>query len=269
MIIIILILGLFFGSFLGVLVDRIPKNKNFIKGRSHCDKCKKELGILDLIPVLSFVFLKGKCRYCHAKLSFLYPIIEISTGIMFAVTYIFVVSNQIQNPNYLIINPLSLIPFLYYLFIISSFIVIFFTDLKYGIIPDKIIFPAIAVSFLYLIFNTKYPILNHLLSGFGALLFFLLISFIFYAITKKQGMGGGDMKLSLLLGLFLGFPGIVISLYLAFLTGGILSIILIIWKKKAFLKDALPFGPFLIIGTLISLFWGNQIYLFALNLLGI
>lgn len=273
---IIFVTGLFIGSFLGVLVDRIPKKQNVIKGRSHCDKCKKELGLLDLIPILSFIFLRGKCRYCQTKLPLFYPVIEISTGIMFVLTYIFVISNfkflisnQIQNSNSLIINPLSLIPLLYYLFMIASFIVIFFTDLKYGIIPDKIVVPAILVTFLWLIINQQSTIINHLFSATGVFLFFLIISYVFYMLTKKQSMGGGDIKLSFLLGLFLGFPGILVALYLAFLTGGIIAIILIIWKKKAFSKDTLPFGPFLITGAVISLFFGNYIYFLALNLLGI
>ena len=262
---IIFITGLFIGSFLGVLVDRLPKKQNAIKGRSHCDKCKKELGLLDLIPILSFIFLRGKCRYCGTKLSFFYPIIEISTGMLFLSTY------ALFNFQFSIFNfQLSaFISLLYYLFIISSFIVIFFTDLKYGIIPDKIVFPSILITFLWLIANRQSPIANHLLSGLGAFLFFVIISYLFYLLTKKQSMGGGDIKLSFLLGLFLGFPGILVALYLAFLTGGIIAIILIIWKKKAFLKDTLPFGPFLITGAIISLFFGNYIYFLALNILGI
>ena len=260
---IIFITGLFIGSFLGVLVDRIPKKQNAIKGRSRCDKCKKELGILDLIPILSFVFLRGKCRYCHAKLSLSYPAIEICTGIMFVLTFYFVSS------GFTIYDLRFMISFVFYLFMIASFIVIFFTDLKYGIIPDKIVVPSILITFLWLIANRQSPIANHLLSGVGAFLFFIVISYGFYILTKKQSMGGGDIKLSFLLGLFLGFPGILVALYLAFLTGGIIAIILIIWKKKAFLKDTLPFGPFLITGAIISLFFGNYIYFLALNILGI
>ena len=266
---IIFISGLFFGSFLGVLVDRLPKKENVIKGRSRCDKCKKELGLFDLIPVLSFVFLKRKCRYCHTKLSLLYPVIEILTGIMFALTYMFIISNfkfQISN-EFLILK--SLIILTYYLFMISSFIVIFFTDLKYGIIPDKIVFPAIVINIFYLLFFNPKSLIFNLASGLGAFLFFVIISYIFYILTKKQSMGGGDIKLSFLLGLSLGFPGILVALYLAFLTGGVIAIILILWKKKAFSKDTLPFGPFLIFGAIISLFWGNQIYSLALNFLGI
>lgn len=257
--IVIFIFGLFLGSFLGVVADRIQRNETIIKGRSHCENCKKELGLLDLLPVLSFLFLKGKCRYCKAKLSLLYPIIEISTGILFALTYIFL----IHNSEFIIQN------LIYYLFIISSFIVIFFTDLKYGIIPDKIVVPAVVITFGWLMVNGSWFMVNHLFSAIGAFLFFVVISYVFYILTKKQGMGGGDIKLSFLLGLILGFPGILVSLYLAFLTGAIIAIILILWKKKAFLKDSLPFGPFLITGSLISLFWGNYIYSLALNLLGV
>lgn len=256
---IIFILGLFIGSFLNVLVDRLPKKQNVIKGRSKCDKCKRELGVLDLIPLLSFVFLKGRCRYCHTPLSYFYPVIELSTGILFVLTY------ALFNFQFPIFN----FQLIYYLLMIAFFIVIFFTDLKYGIIPDKIILSAVVVSIFYLFFLNPKSLIFNLASGFGAFLFFIMISFIFYALTKKQGMGGGDIKLSFLLGLFLGFPGILVSLYLAFLTGAIIAIILILWKKKALLRDALPFGPFLIIGTIISLFWGNYIYSFALNLLGI
>lgn len=256
---IIFVLGLFFGSFLGVLVDRLINGENIIKGRSHCEKCKKELGLLDLVPVLSFVMLKGKCRYCHTKLSYFYPIIEITTGTLFLLTYILFGFNSTG------VN----LEFFYYLFIISSFIVIFFTDLKYGIISDKVVFPAVVISLFYFLIFKPFLLLPHLLSGLGAFIFFIVISYGFYILTKKQSMGGGDIKLSFLLGLFLGFPGILVSLYLAFLTGAIISIILILWKKKTSLKDTLPFGPFLISGTIISFFFGSLIYRYALTFLGL
>jgi leader peptidase (prepilin peptidase)/N-methyltransferase len=271
----IFIIGLFIGSFLGVLTDRIPRNETVVKGHSHCEFCKKELKWFDLIPVFSFLSTRGKCRYCKRSLPYFYPVIEISTGILFVLAYIFsipnfkfLIFNQILNPNSLIINPLSLITIAYYLFIVSSLIVIFFTDLKYGIIPDKILLPAIVVSLLcQLIINPSSLIVN-LFCGVGAFLFFVLISVIFSALTKKDAMGGGDIKLAFLLGLFLGFPNIIVSLYLAFLTGGLVGIILIIWRKKSFRKATLPFGPFLISGAVISLFWGNLIFQKVIVLLG-
>lgn len=152
---------------------------------------------------------------------------------------------------------------------ISSLIVIFFTDLKYGIIPDKILLLATGIITINLLFiNPQSPVLNHLLSGVGAFLFFVIISLVFSALTKKDAMGGGDIKLVFLLGLFLGFPDIIIALYIAFLTGAFLGIILILWRKKEFRKATLPFGPFLVLGTVISLFWENPIYSHVLKLLG-
>jgi leader peptidase (prepilin peptidase)/N-methyltransferase len=254
--VILFIFGLFFGSFLGVLSDRLVSGESFIKGRSHCDKCKKELGVLDLIPVLSFLYLSGKCRYCKTKLSISYPLIEILTGVLFFLIYYF-----FKNE--------SLITLFYYFSTLSGFIVIFFSDLKYGIIPDKIVVPLSILSILYILFIKSELLLPNLISGVGAFLFFIIVSYTFFFLTKKESMGGGDIKLSLLLGLFLGFPGIIVSLYLAFLTGAFISIILILWKKKTSLKDSLPFGPFLIMGAVISFFSGSLLFHYALILLGL
>lgn len=264
-----LLIGLFFGSFLGVLVDRIPNNKQFLTGRSKCDKCKKELGVLDLIPVLSFIFSKGRCRHCDVKLSFFYPIIEITTGILFVVVYYLSISNEFFNLQSLIVSPLLLISFLYYYFIISILIVIFFIDLKYGIIPNSLNLVASIITFVYLIVSHRPLIFNHLLTGVFSLLFLLSVSAIFYFLTKKQSMGGGDIKFAFIMGLIIGFPNIIVAFYLAFLTGAIYSIILILWKKKSFRKDSIPFGPFLALATFISIFWGNFIWGNALKLLGI
>lgn len=262
MFLLLLFIGLFAGSFLGVLSDRLPKNETVVKGRSHCDFCRKNLRWYDLIPLLSFISTKGKCRYCKHRLSFFYPVIEITTGILFASTSIFVSS------QFIIYNLAFIIALVYYLLIVSSLIVIFFSDLKYGIIPDKVLLPAIAIVFVYLlIFNPSFLILN-LFSGVLTFLFFVIISLAFTLLLQKQSMGGGDIKLVFLLGLFLGFPNIIISLYVAFLTGALAGIILILWKKKSFRNATLPFGPFLVLGAVTSLFLGNPIYAYVLKLLG-
>ena len=246
------IFGLFIGSFLNVLGDRLPKGKSPIKGRSRCEKCKKTLKWYDLIPLMSFIMLKGKCRYCKTSLSFYYPTVELVTGILFISTAFFVFNGS-QFP---ITNFQLLITFIYYLFIVSSLIVVFFADLKYGIIPDKIIFPAIAVSFLYFLINHSSLIINHLFSAVGASLFFLLL----FLITKGKGMGFGDVKFAFLMGLILGFPNIIIALYVAFLTGAIIGCILIVWRKKRIFGTIIPFGPFLVLGTFFALFWGESIF---------
>lgn len=269
----IFLIGLFIGSFLNVLIDRFPRSKSVIKGRSHCDKCKKILRWYDLIPLLSFILLKGKCRYCHTRLSPYYPIVELTTGIVFAVTTFFVLNgSQFLISNFQFpINYQLLINLIYYLFIAASLIVIFFADLKYGIIPDKIVFPAIFISLFILLFTSKESwflrqladqpatfevgFVNHLLSALGASLFFLFLFFV----TGGRGMGFGDVKFTFLMGLILGFPNIIVSLYIAFLTGAIVGCILIIWRKKRIFGTAIPFGPFLALGTFLGLFWGETI----------
>jgi prepilin signal peptidase PulO-like enzyme (type II secretory pathway) len=153
-------------------------------------------------------------------------------------------------------------------------------DIKYGIILDKILITLTGITIIYLLILNPQPariaiqsvaggsLIVNLICGVLAFLFFLISAFAFKLIRGKDGMGGGDIKLAFVLGLILGFPNIILALYLAFLTGGASGIILILWKKN--LKDAsLPFAPFLIAGTLICLFWGNQIIPKLLQLLGI
>ncbi|MBI2028739.1 MAG: prepilin peptidase [Candidatus Levybacteria bacterium] len=258
-IIFIFLVGTAIGSFLNVLVDRLPRGEGVFGGRSHCDKCKKDLAWYDLIPLFSFLILRGKCRYCHTPLSLYYPVVELTTGILFVLVFVFL-GARIMNQELRILDYITLV---YYFIIISSLIVVFFTDLKYGIIPDAIVAPSIFVSFPYLFFNHYSLILNHLLSGGGAFLFFLFL----FLITKGRGMGFGDVKLSFLLGLVLGFPKIAVALYISFLTGAIVGCILIIWKRKRLHGTKIPFGPFLVFGTLLTIFLGEQIMQIMLGFL--
>ena len=241
--------GLCIGSFLGVLICRIPQNKSIVKGRSYCENCKKTLSFIDLIPLLSFFFLKGKCRYCGIRLSLYYPLIELTTGLLFLFTFLHF---GIRNPE---LGIMGILEPLYLFLIISSLIVVFFIDLQHGIIPDVIIFPATVISILYLLIIHNSLFLTHLLSGLGAFLLFYLL----FALTKGRGMGFGDVKLTLFMGLFLGFPNILVALYIAFLTGAVISIILIVAGKKKFKGGTIPFGPFLVIGTMLALFWGEKL----------
>ena len=241
------IFGISIGSFLNVLIYRIPKKEN-IFGRSYCDHCKKRLPWYDLVPIISFLSLHGKCRFCKKNIDSSIPFVEITTALLFIAAFL----------KFPIPTDYNL---WFYLYFVSSLIAIFFIDFKSEIIPDKIIFPALFVSILFLILSNNS--LNHILSGIGAFVFFLILSLL----TRGKGMGGGDIKLVTLLGVILGFPNILISVYLAFLTGGILSLILILWKKKRFKGDTIPFGPFLALFGIISLFFGNQMVSLLLSFL--
>lgn len=229
------IFGLFIGSFLNVLADRLPRNEDSIKGHSYCEYCKHQLSPLDLLPVVSFAFLKGKCRYCHKNLSWYYPFSELLSAMLYVATYVSIGTADMSQ-------------FLFVLFVVSGLIVIFSADLKHGIIPDAIVYTLSIITFLYYGYSLNVGILPHLISGVLAGLFFLVL----FLFTKGKGMGFGDVKFSAFMGLLLGFPGVVYALYIAFLTGGVVSFILILWKKKN-LKNTIAFGPFLVFGTIMVL----------------
>lgn len=234
------VLGLAVGSFLNVLIYRIPHNLSPL-GRSFCPNCHKQIKWHDNIPLVSFLFLGGKCRFCRSPISWQYPVVELVTGILFVIVAI--------HTGATLLSILSSMVTIYYLFVACVLIVIFFTDLRYGIIPDRITYPAIIVSTVYSLQST-----DKFLSALGAAGFLLLLN----RITRGRGMGLGDVKLAVLIGLFLGFPNIVVALYIAFLTGAFVSLILIFSGRKRF-GQTLPFGPFLVFAALLALFIGEQI----------
>lgn len=244
--------GGFIGSFLGVIIDRYPKGESFVFGRSHCDHCRKELKWHDLIPYLSFIFLNGKCRYCKKSLSYFYFVIEIVTGIVFQLVTFFVFGKYVVLH---VTDPAYVGLLLYYLFLMSSFITVFFMDLKHGIIPFKIVIATLAAVTIKYLFMDPGFILNYFISGVGVFGAFLLL----FLITKGRGIGFGDVVFSLLMGYLLGWPQILLGVYIAFLTGAVVSLILVIVRRKRFKGGVIPFGPFLVSGTVVSLFWGQVI----------
>lgn len=248
----IFILGLMVGSFLNVVICRLETGEGVIAGRSHCPHCKKTLKWFDLIPLSSFVFLKGKCRYCQQKISWQYPIVELATALSFLLifNFKFPIFNQFLISNFQFLNILN---FLFLIFVSCVLIIIFVYDLKHFIIPDKIIFPAILISSVFILY-TKYFILNTFFAAFLASGFFLAIVFL----TRGKGMGMGDVKFAFLMGLILGWPNILLALFIAFMFGAVVGLALIFSKKKT-LKSEVPFGPFLCIGTFLTLFYSEQI----------
>ncbi len=252
LVLIIFSLGAVIGSFLNVLVDRVPIGENPVKGRSHCDNCKHVLGIMDLIPLVSYATLKGRCRYCNRKLSLYYPFVELVTGLLFAIVAYAVINGRISlvpsSPNSYIIY------IIYYLSLISVLIVIFFTDLKSGIIPfGSIVVGLLIVILGLLIFPSDVSFINHFYSALGTFAAFMLL----FLVTRGRGIGFGDVVYVFFMGFLLGFPKIILGIYIAFITGAVISLLLIFLKKKKIRGSTIPFGPFLVLGTVICLFWGD------------
>lgn len=237
----IFIFGLCIGSFLNVLIYRLPHFLP-ITGRSFCPKCKKKILWYDNIPLVSFILLRGKCRTCHSPISLQYPLVELATGIL-----------TVYSIQYAVFSGENLLNTFYYLLLLYALIVVFVSDLRYQIVPDQVIYPAIGISLIRQISLIGQG-WSFLLSGLGAGLFFLIL----HLVTRRRGMGMGDVKLAFLMGLVLGFPKIILALYLAFLTGAFVGVILILVGKKRF-GEHIPFGPFLTSATLVSLFWGDEI----------
>ncbi len=275
MVLLLFLLGLCVGSFLNVIIDRLPEGQRVVWGRSRCPDCGHQLAGRDLIPLLSFVLLRGRCRYCRKPISIQYPIVELVTGIMFAVGAV----STIPDPLFTI----------YYLLITIFLIPIFIIDLKHGIIPNKIVFPAVALvtSYRLLITGSRiFSLCQNLKKDVGGLgpyllqteffrhhaglelrpfLFTLVGSFVLYSLFfilhslfKGRALGGGDVKLAFLVGLITGWPNMVVAVFSSFLTGAVVSVILMVLGKKKF-GETVPFGPFLVLGTYIALFWGEKI----------
>lgn len=233
-------MGLSIGSFLNVLIDRLPKDET-IGGRSHCDYCKKQLEWIDLVPVFSFIFLGGKCRRCKKKLSFFYPLVEIITGVGF----VLISYNWFPTKSGLV----ELVE----LGIFSSLVVIFFADLKYRIIPDQATAALTIFSLIFIYLQGKNLPL-HLAAGIGLSAGIYLLFFL----TRGRGMGFGDVKLAFPVGLLQGPVLGFIAIYMAFITGGLTALILIFTKKKS-LKSKIAFGPFMIFGLALTLLFQEKI----------
>ncbi len=267
-------LGLSIGSFLNVLIYRFPRNESVVATRSYCPDCKKELRWFELIPLLSFIWQGGKCRSCQNRISWQYPVVEFITGTLFVFTFYLIFSlsslafSRIANAEFLISKLFDLG---YLWFVVSVLIVVFVTDLRYYIIPDKVVFPAIAVALLYNLFRNWDSSFGFRLSDlrslatdsfWGPLIAGFFVSFFFLSlvvVSHGRWMGMGDVKFAFLMGLLLGFPKIFVALFLAFLFGTIVGILLIAAKKKT-MQSQLPFGTFLTLATFLGLFWGDPIF---------
>ena len=234
--IILFVLGTLFGSFFTVVGSRLPRGENFIKKRSHCDNCKHNLSFLDMIPILSFLFLKGKCRYCGKKIDSLSTWMELFTGILFSLSYFtFGFSYQL----------------FFALGIVSLLIILSVSDISYYIIPDEVL---IFFSGYFIVLTTlnrgiKAALLA-ILSGLILFFFMYIVMLLGNFLFKKESLGGGDIKLMFVIGLVLHpFLGLFV-IFIASVIALPISLI-ILWRKK---KNLVPYGPFLLIAFMLIYF---------------
>lgn len=229
------LLGLIIGSFLNVCICRIPQKQSIAFPPSHCMSCGHKLNVIDLFPVFSYIFLKGKCRYCSEKISIQYPTVELLNCLLYLVgLYKFGINLE----------------FVFFVLLSSLLIVLSLIDIKHMILPNILVLIVFILSILYMIFIKK----TYMDSLWGFLIgggFFLLLM-----LVTLGNMGGGDIKLMAALGVWLGLQGTVLTIAFAFIVGAVVSVILMI-TKKADRKSMLPFGPFICLGSLFAMTYGS------------
>lgn len=247
--------GAAIGSFLNVVIYRNLKGQSWVSGRSKCESCGKQIHWYDNIPLLSFMILRGRCRYCRTKLSISHPVVESLTGLLFVWWYFvgfffFQISQQ----------PFTLLQPLFWLIAGLILLYILIIDYKYLIIPDTavVVLTLLVVAYrLALTFSgiMQLPDLLAAVSGMAATVLFFWALWFF---TRGRGFGFGDVKLAVPLALLVGWPDLLVWLFMSFILGAGIGVLLIGLKKAKFGKP-IPFGPFLILGALISLIWGNYL----------
>lgn len=250
MILLLFITGLLFGSFVNAWVWRVKTKRPILNDRSMCPNCKHQLGIADLVPVLSWIWLKGKCRYCKKPISAQYPLVELLTAVLFSASYL--VMAPIGSQDWVL-----LILWLAQLVVLVALAVY---DLRWMILPNRmmvvlLIFSAIEVVARLYFTQSIQPLQDALVAALVAGGFFYLL----FAVSKGKWMGGGDVKLAFVMGLILGLRDVLIALMIGFNIAAIISVTLIVSKKLS-RKSLIPFGPFLILGTVLAGLWGADIF---------
>lgn len=228
-----------------------------LSGRSHCPQCKTTLGFWDLIPVFSWLFLQGKCRYCQKKISVQYPLVELAMGC----TWLLV---GLLRPVNLYSNATEWLSFLFLLILFSGLLIITVYDLKYLEIPDEISVPLIVILLLALPFEFTPTWSDALIGAAIPLVFFWLQ----IAVSNGRWIGGGDLRLGAIMGLTLGWQKTLVALFISYLTGATIGLLMIAFGKKE-MGSQIPFGPFLVFGTVISFIWGQEILNWYLRLSGL
>ena len=257
------VFGLFVGSFLNVCIDRLPKGESIAFPPSHCESCHHKLGVLDLVPVFSYIFLRGKCRHCGVRIPIRLVIVELVTGVLYGFFF------------WKYSFSLELLVFIVYS---SILILVFVIDLEKQLVLDVITFPAMIIAFVFAFFRPEIASVNSLGSGavyqavsqaasnaagqaiialLGGVTGLVVMSIPF--VIYPSGMGMGDIKLAALVGLMTGYPLIILAILLSWISGGLIAGILLALKIKG-RKDPIPAAVFMVVAALVTLLWGKEIW---------
>jgi len=246
----VFLFGAVVGSFLNVCIYRLPEGKSVVFPPSSCPRCQTQIRWFDNVPVLSWLILRGRCRFCSEPIAWRYPLVEALNGLL--TTALFVKLGPTTS-------------FLVLFLFCSSLVVITFIDLDHQIIPDVISLPGIVIGFacsFFLPWLTWNASLLGIIAGGGSL---LLVAYGYQFLTGKEGMGGGDVKLLAMMGAFLGWKAVPFIIFASSLVGSVIGgTVMLLQKKDA--KLAIPFGPFLAFGAVLYIFYGREIIFWYLNL---
>jgi leader peptidase (prepilin peptidase)/N-methyltransferase len=243
MVLLYALLGLAVSSFLNVCIDRLPERESIVSPPSHCPACGRRLAPFDLIPLLSYILLRGRCRYCGAPIPRRVLVVESTTGLLFV----------LLGYRYGFSPAEGLPPLLLATLYTCFFIVIFFIDLEHHLVLNRVIYPAIVIALLFIPFAPGYSAKELLLGGLIGFALLFLIAFVYPA-----GMGMGDVKLATFVGLVVGFPSIFAALLFSFVAGGLVGGGLLLTGLKG-RKDPIPFAPFLVAGGMVAMLYGKEI----------
>ncbi len=239
----IILFGLAWGSFLNVLIYRLPRDMSILHPPSSCPSCGEKIKPYDNIPLLSYLLLGGKCRQCRARIPLSYPLVELLTPASFLLLYFH--------------HQMSFFFFASCLFA-SALIVLGFVDFRHQILPDEITLPGLALALLYSFFRKDLNLTQALVGAAAGAGFLLVVYGAYFLLRKKEGLGMGDVTMMLMIGAFLGWKQAFFTLILASLTGAAVGVFFVFFRKKDF-QYSLPFGTFLAPAAFFSLLWGEKV----------
>jgi len=243
------ILGAAIGSFLNVIIDRLPADKSIVYPPSSCDACQHQLSWPDLFPVFSYLFLRGRCRYCKVKIPQRIFWVELGTGLLTALLF--------WKFGW---KPILGVTIVYSAVLIAIAVI----DLNHQLILNKLTYPFLLIALVVNFFVPNLYSWHNVLFGLSGGAVGFLILFV-PALIYRKGMGLGDVKMAALIGLMTGFPNVIVAVFGGIILGGIVAIILLLFKKKS-RKEGIPFGPYLSLATIITFFYGSNIIHWYLHL---